>query len=443
MPVVMLVGDCSIIGYPTELDGFRQELAYRLGPKFFWTGNQIDESGLRHEGHFSYGIDALGDLSSRIDCASHAYAAPHIVVLSVGMADMLDVHSGALSSDFVLQKLISLYEIAQSKTMVVFISTIILARNMESTTAEFNNRIRQTFGPRTVDVASVIDCEDLIDELHVSPCGYSKMAQLYEQTLNPQAHAQILRSSPLPRVNPFERMRTQQVLVGQTAEPAPAPLNSRPHIVNASQALNAAFPKLPESTKQIMLGIGWFESGFGTSGKFAPQGRFSYNWGALLAKAGQPSFISTRSTGTDSVNYNLYTSAFAGLQDFMGRWGASSKDTLSRAAEGDALGVAEAMFANGFFQQNSGYFQTLSGTLQSNLYDYAERIRDSASIVTEVMGESLQVQVLPEKTATPPSVIRLPAPADSGGGAGPFLALAAFAGLLWLGTRKPRAEPSP
>lgn len=199
----------------------------------------------------------------------------------------------------------------------------------------------------------------------------------------------------------------------------------------ASSSILEAYPTMPTPVRQIALGIGWTESGFGQSGAWAPDGVPSNNWGALTYRAGSaPRYIEHGDHDAQGNPVTYKFAAFATLKDGAIAWYETwaKSDTLEAARRGDVWAVAAAM-------KKHGYYTGTSGDEYDRVLAYARMLMAGATLAATNLGEKLAVYLSP-----PPKLL---AEAKSSPFSVANLGVLAVTGAIFVGTLAMRVKARP
>jgi hypothetical protein len=165
----------------------------------------------------------------------------------------------------------------------------------------------------------------------------------------------------------------------------------------ADPIIRSTFPGFNTAQRQIVGAIGYFESRFGVQGAFAPGGKPTYNWGAVTG-SGNAGSIQAQDHDKNgkliTVNFRKYLTAKDGLLDFAKIWAKPQAEMLQLAGNGDAQGVAERMFRN-------GYYVGFGDTEAQRIGGYAKAIYGAAKAYAAVMKEPLAVDAPAGASTTP------------------------------------------
>lgn len=235
----------------------------------------------------------------------------------------------------------------------------------------------------------------------------------------------ILPLPPLPGTSPSSPTSPAVIDVSTLASDAA-------RIKYADALARQVLPAANAGQRQIILAIGRFESGYGVTGKYAPGGVPSFNWGAITATGGQPYFEATDKDATGKVitqRFAKYATPRDGLVGFLKVWTKSGVDPkhegaiLTAAGDGDAAIVADLMYS-------VGYYTGTAGSPEERSRAYARAIYDSAKVIAATLGEPLAVHPPPGADTTPAVAS---GSTSSGGGTGVIIAGAILGGLFMLG----------
>ncbi len=220
--------------------------------------------------------------------------------------------------------------------------------------------------------------------------------------------------------------------------PAPAPVvpdvasltTDAARIKYGDALIRLVLPASNAAQRQIIGAIGRFESLYGVSGKFAPLGVPSFNWGAVTAQGTDPYFIASDKDATGKTieqRFAKFTTGREGLLYFMRRWTKSGVDAayekaiLEASGDGSADVVADLMYG-------AGYYTGVTPDAAKARALYAQAIYDSAKVIAATVGEPLAVAA-PAFPGPSPDVVA----GASSSSVGPVLAVGALVGLFLLG----------
>lgn len=196
---IMPLGDSITVGYPGA-EGYRKILYQGLEDSGFivnFVGSQKNGTAFDtdHEGHLGYEANQISDnIIGWLNATS-----PDVVLLHTGTND---IDKGQTASDVtdevssILDKIDS-WESSHNSVVVVVLARIILRSNetiKNQTTMAFNNDLQQMALNRisskgdkivVVDMENALDYStDLVDHLHPTSGGYSKMADVWLSALS-------------------------------------------------------------------------------------------------------------------------------------------------------------------------------------------------------------------------------------------------------------------
>jgi hypothetical protein len=161
-------------------------------------------------------------------------------------------------------------------------------------------------------------------------------------------------------------------------------------VQEANRVLLSQQPDLPMSTRHLALAIGLYESGYGRNPPWLYTDpatgvpRPSYNWGATIT--GSPPYVYLHNAQTDKwYKFSVFDTAEAGFNYFFGAW--KKPNTLAAAATGDSSQVAQAMYANHYFEGNA----SRKPHPEQSIIDYARNMTWFAAIVAKALGEPITV----------------------------------------------------
>jgi lysophospholipase L1-like esterase len=406
---VLFLGDSITAGYPS-INGWRGDVCLALrGSGAEIVGPLEDASGLQHAGFHGQRLDFIFDhlmelLSLKPDC----------VVLQCGgngLPDEPPERIGALTHAIAVTCLAN----GVSK---FFVCTITDVLDYSSDIDAYNAAIRDACigvdGAKVLEVGHHLGrvsqtSSNFCDEAHPSGRGYRILA-----TLIARGAFGVDIETPHDAHFGAEAASTKKGLFEL-----------------ASAALLEAYPTMPAPVRQMALGIGWTESGFGQSGSWAPDGVPSNNWGALTYVAGRsPRYIEHGDHKADGTPVTYKFAAFATLTDGAIAWYETwaKPDTLEAARRGDVWGVALAM-------KRHGYYTGTKGDEYDRVLAYARMLMAGATLAATNLGEKLAVYLSP------------PAKAIATGASKPFsfanLGVLAVTGAIFFGTLAMKARRLP
>lgn len=168
---------------------------------------------------------------------------------------------------------------------------------------------------------------------------------------------------------------------------------------NEADAIRAAYddvgfvhPEWTEGQKQIAVAIGWAESRLGVTPDFQfKTGDPSWNWGAVVASQKQIDagmFITHADHTADNKPTTMKFAAFLNQTEGFEYW-ADRWPGLAAAKDGNARGVAEAMYASCWFSATCPPYCTDATRIEA----YAQIILGASQKVAKTLGIPLAVTI--------------------------------------------------
>lgn len=381
---VLFLGDSLTAGMFGQ-KGFRHSVLHRRKDLVSVGGCQ-DPYGQFHEGHPNYTVEDIENLSLEA-VLTHR---PHWVILLAGSNNLpTEVPEDIVAHVMGLARLISATGVEK-----VFVSTLPPAKNLE-TKVQITNQIlvkscieNEQYGIIPVFMGDAVDPTSMLeDECHPTEEGYSAMGRELLRSLPQQQAVGVGEGSGFSTSNEEMAMSAGEFLT-LLAE------------ANASATVGASKLgiTLSEPVRQIVLAIGLLENGFGQrkSWVLTPSNVPSNNWGALIARPGQPFFDHIDKNRNGQVifqKFATFPTLADGFADFYQRW--ANPETLAAANAGDALRTAASMY-------KVGEFTGISGTDLQRIQNYALSIKINADAVADTLGQPKLVKNVPPLTTPPP-----------------------------------------
>jgi hypothetical protein len=357
---VMVAGESIAAGWPSRSSGFRGKLARELASRpIEWVGPFVDENGLPHAGYHGHAAHSIyGQMEELV-----AFR-PDVVLFSGGLNGLPDQspeevgeYVNAITNTFLA-----------NGTRAVHLLAFTDVRGLSERVALYNGEMKKVadecpgahycahVGP-SLGLATH-DSPYFVDECHPSDLGYDKMAD------------EILKDV-------FRFEGKPKAFVG-AADMTPAELWRA-----ADAAFRSAYPSLNDSVRQFALAIGYFETQFGLTGSWAPNGVPSNNWGALVYREGRdPGYFihgdKDAQGNPTSPKFAKYPTLQEGAIAFFETW--AKPNTYAAAAQGDTWGVAKAMY--GYH-----YYTGTSGSSYERILAYARGIESVAVMGAGLLGE--------------------------------------------------------
>lgn len=173
-------------------------------------------------------------------------------------------------------------------------------------------------------------------------------------------------------------------------------------------------PKWTRNARQLAIADGWFESYLGGAGSFAPDGVPSWNWGAVVARAGMPYIVHGDHSASGAAT-SMHFAKFPTMADGFLFWvKIMPKKAIEAMQTGDAFEMARVMFKAGYYsnvdsapigdpegdrRRIQGYANALVNTAKS----VAVALGEPTNLVTGAEGSHGYVSPVNETLATAPS----------------------------------------
>lgn len=373
MRTYLCIGESTTSGYPT-VSGYRGKVHRVVGHEWEAVGPFVDAAGLRHAGFPGQTSDAI--LSHVPQLLGFR---PDLVIVSAGLNDLpykapyeVSRNVRAISDAFAGQG-------ADVRPLLLTDADGVTAQ-----VSAYNRAILDACG-RAYPVVPAGPAAGpagkgraaFADEGHPSQLGYDRMADAILRDVFGVDAATIAASRP---------------------SAATGALTNESLFRLANDALRTADPAVPAPVRQIALAIGFFESGFGQSGSWAPEGVPSNNWGALTytGKNAPGWFVhgDTDASGEPikgGVKFGKWPTLSEGYVGFYQTWAKS--DTWAAAVRGDAFAVALAMYRHRYFVCGVPPASCKSATEWDHAAGYAKAIMTNATAAAKALGEPLAVRL--------------------------------------------------
>lgn len=232
--------------------------------------------------------------------------------------------------------------------------------------------------------------------------------------------------------------------------------DQREAAIAAMAAVRGTVPGANDNLVDILAAIGLFESDYGLTYSWRmPDGRPSYNWGALHRGSApctqEMVFVHNdkNAAGVSSaVQFAAFPNMTAGLSCFLKIW--ANALIMDAALEGNATNVAAAMYARRYFAGCGRKCDEICcGTNEERILEYARLIQGVATRVAGFAGRGTKVYVGPvpknwrnltvalnPSAPYPGDVIDKPLSSTATGGIGLLTGVAIGAGALFFLVKK-------